>query len=174
MKALAAFHGEQPFAAVAFVLAIGVVVAFASLRAHGLLEADELHGGRVSQQMVTAIGVLFIAWSAFAFVAVFSSFWMKQGGSTFVAALWFLESMGQVGVTPHVLASAMPAVLAMAAFAFVAYVVRTGRIAASFSAAAETAAANAKRDQIAALAGTTVGYKDQKEEVPSGVRQRVH
>lgn len=168
MKALAAFHGEQPFAAVAAMLMIGVAIAFASLRAHGLLETDDQHGGRVSRQTVMAIGALFIMWSAFAFASLFSAFWMKQGGSTFVAALWFIESMGQVGVTPHVLVSAMPAVLTMAAFAFVAYIVRTGRMAATFSAAAEAVAANTKRDQIAALAG----HASVVEELPDAFTTR--
>lgn len=117
--------------------------------------------------MVLAIGVLFIAWSAFAFASLFSALWLKQGGSTFVAALWFFESMGQLGVTPHVLVSAMPAVLTMTAFAFLAYVVRTARIAASFSAAAEAVAANTKRDQIAALAGHGPVVEDLPDACPT-------
>lgn len=164
IAAFVAFHREQPAGAFFGMLMFGIFASFASFWTHGWIEADTV---KVSSALIVITGVLFAVWTGCMFATVISSLLMKRNKVLFVASFWFIVSMVQLGVTPHVANGTIAAVVIMAAVGLAGYLVATYRLAHEF-------AVRTKEAKIAALVGRQVAVKKEEEAHDGLIPRKVH
>lgn len=119
------FHREQPVGAILGLAVVGIISVFAS-EAALMMSIDNYM--RVPVSLMNTSGALFVLWWLLCGATMLSSLKVSTSRVTLVAAVWYLESMIQLGITPNVLHSTIVPMLFMAALALMGYVIAAYRL----------------------------------------------